>query len=87
MDDIKFIYWLNESFGPPHRYLGTNVENLQLEDGSIVWSTNCVDCLRSTIDNLNNSLGVDKAALNNYGKVIELTHPITYLSWTQLKNW
>ena len=31
-----------------------------------VLSTNCVDYLKSAIDNVDNSLGVDNMAINNY---------------------
>ena len=51
---LKSIYCLKESFGPPGRYLGANVENLQLENGCIVWYTNRVNHLKSEIENINN---------------------------------
>ena len=38
-----------------------------MKNGLIVWSTNCVDYLNSAIDNVDDSLGVDKMALNNDG--------------------
>ena len=38
-----------------------------MEDGRFVWPTNCVGYLKSEIDNVNNSLGVDKSVLKNYG--------------------
>ena len=66
-DALNMIYWLKEGFGPPERYLGANIEKVQLEDGRVVWSTNCVDYLNSAIENVDNSLGVDKMVLNNYG--------------------
>ena len=34
---------------------------------TIFWYTNCVDHLKSTIGDINNSLVVDNTALNNYG--------------------
>ena len=64
---LNIIYLLKEGFGPPDQYLGTNVEKVQLKDGLVVCSTNCVDYLNSVIENVDNSLGVDKTALNNYG--------------------
>ena len=67
IDALNMIYRLKEGFGPPDQYLGENVEKVQLKDGRVVWSTNCVDYLKSAIDNVDNSLGVDKTALNNYG--------------------
>ena len=38
-----------------------------MKDGIVVWSTNCVDYLKSAIENIDNSLGLDKTALKNYG--------------------
>ena len=63
------IYQLKEGFGPPDRYLDAKVEKLQLKDGRSVCSNNCIDYLKSAIENVDNSLGVDKTALNNYGDV------------------
>ena len=54
MDALNMIYRLKEGFGPPDRYLGANVEKLQLKDGRVVWSTNCVDYLKSAIENVDN---------------------------------
>ena len=65
MDALNMIYWLKEGFGTPDRYLGANVEKVQLKDGRVVCSTNSVDYLKSKIDNVDNSLGVDNTALNN----------------------
>ena len=64
---LNVIYWLKEGFGPPDRCLGENDEKIQLKDGRVVWSTNCVDYLKSAIDKINNSYIVDKMALKNYG--------------------
>ena len=67
MDELNMIYWLKEGFGVPERYLGTNVEKVQLKNGRAVWSTNCVDYLKSAIENVDYSREVDKTALKNYG--------------------
>ena len=61
------IYCLKEGFETPEKYLSANFEKLQLKYGRVVWSTNCVDYLKSAIDNVYDSLGVDTTALNNYG--------------------
>ena len=66
MDALDIIYRLNEGFVPPNQYLGDNVKNVQLEDGRVFCFTNCVDYLNIAIENINNSLGMDKTALNNY---------------------
>ena len=67
MYTLNMIYWLKEGFGIPDQYLGANVEKVQLKDGPVVCSTNCVDYLKRYIENVDNSLGVDKTSLNNYG--------------------
>ena len=67
MDALNIIYRLKEGFGSPDRYIGGNVNKLQLKGVRVVWSTNCVYYLKSTIDNVDNLLGVYKTALNNYG--------------------
>ena len=67
MGVLNMIYRLREGFGPPDQYLGENIEKVQLKDGIFVWSTNCVDYLNSAIENVYNSIGVDKTALNIYG--------------------
>ena len=63
---LNMIYQLKEGFGSPGRYLGANVEKLQLKGGQVVCSTNCVDYLKSATKNVDNLLGVDKTALKNY---------------------
>ena len=67
MDELNMIYWLKEGFVSPERYLGANVEKVQLNDGRVVWSTNCVNYLKSAIEDVDNSLRVHKTALKNYG--------------------
>ena len=64
---LNMIYWLNEGFGPPDQYLGANVEKVQLKYGRVVCYTNCVEYLKTAIDNVDNSLGVHNTALNNDG--------------------
>ena len=67
MDELNMIYQLKDGFGPPDRYLNANVEKVQLKDGRVIWSTNCLNCLNSAIENVDNLILVDKTALNNYG--------------------
>ena len=67
IDALNLIYGLRDNFGPPDRYLGANFEKVQLYGGRIVWSTNCIDYLNSSIKNVKNSLVVDKYALKNCG--------------------
>ena len=67
MDVLNIIYQLKEGFGPPDQYLGANAEKVQLKYGRVVWSTNCVDYLKTAIDNVDDSPGLDKVVLNNDG--------------------
>ena len=67
MDALNMIYLLMEGFEPPDQYLVANVEKVQLNDGRVVWFTNCDDYLKSANDNDDNSTGVDKMALKNDG--------------------
>ena len=67
MDTLNIIYRLKERFGTPDQYIGANFYKLQLKDGRVVWSTNCVDYLKSAIENVDNPLGVDNTSINNYG--------------------
>ena len=64
-DNLYLIYMLKDSFVPPDQYLDDNIEKAQLKDGQSNWSTNFVDCLKSTIGNGNIALVVDKTANNN----------------------
>ena len=46
MDVLNMIYQLKGGFRSTDRYLGENVEKLQLKGGQVLWSTNCVDYLK-----------------------------------------
>ena len=67
MYESNIFYWLKEVFGPHNQYLGKNVEKVQFKDGQVVCSSKCVDYLKRAIENADNSLGVDKTAIKNYG--------------------
>ena len=64
---LNIICWLKDLFVPPDQYLGANGDKVQLKDGQVVWSTNCVDYLKIAIENVYDLLGLDNTALNNYG--------------------
>ena len=68
MDYLNLIFCLKEGFVPPGRYLGDNIKKLKLENVHILWYTNCVGYLNSEIDNFNNSLGVYRSMIQNYGE-------------------
>ena len=53
--------------GLPERYLGTNIEKIQLEDGHAVWSMICVDYLIGTIQNLDKLFKEDMSILKYFG--------------------
>ena len=38
---LNQVYLLKEGFGPPDRYLGANVNKLQLEAVRTIWSMTC----------------------------------------------
>ena len=67
MDTLNIICLLKEGFRPPDGYLGANDDKVQLKDGQGVWSTNCVEYLKSAVENVDSSIGVNKMALNNEG--------------------
>ena len=67
MDVLNTICWLKEGFGQPDQYLGANFEKVQLMYGIVVWCTNFVGFLKGAFVNVDNSLGVDKTELKNYG--------------------
>ena len=85
-DNLNIIYRLKEGFGPPDQYLGANVEKVQLEDGQVFWSTNCVDYLKSAIENLYNTLGENNTAIKNCGMGVGHTHPDSGQNYMSLKN-
>lgn len=67
MDRLNSVYRLKNSVGKPDRYLGANVDQVQLEDGTTAWSMSCVDYLDGAIKNVNTMLNNDKAALKMFG--------------------
>ena len=58
---------MKEGYGPPTRYLGANIDRIQLEYVRIVWSETCVDYLRGSIDNVDRMLKEYNTALKCYG--------------------
>ena len=60
------FYRLNGGVGSPSRYLGGNLEKMQLEDSREVWSMACVDYIKGAIVNANNILGTDKVAMKRF---------------------
>ena len=67
LEALSGFYRLKDGAGALERYLDTNVDQIQLKDGSTAWSMTCVDYLKGAIKNANNSLGEDTAALKMLG--------------------
>ena len=70
---INSIYRLKEGVGPPDRYLGGSMERVQLQDGSVAWSMNCVEYLQGAISNVDNFLKECESSLKMYGDGINNT--------------
>ena len=67
--DMKLLssfYRLNDGIGIPSRYLGANIEKVQLEDSREVWSMTCVDYIKGAINNVNDMLEEDKVAMKMF---------------------
>ena len=67
MTVLNGFYRLKDGVQSPDRYLGANLEKVQLEDGSTAWSMTCVDYLKGAIRNVDNMLEEDNAALKMFG--------------------
>ena len=53
MKELKGVYRLKyDVLGPPTKYLGTNAEKVQLDDGSIFWSTTSKEYFCVAIENV-----------------------------------
>jgi hypothetical protein len=51
INSLHNMYELKEgSIGPPTKYLGTNIEHMQLEDVHETWAMTSKDYIHSTID-------------------------------------
>ena len=53
--------------GSPRRYLGANIEKVQIYDDRTAWSMSCFDYLKGAVKNVDDMLGEDKAALKSFG--------------------
>ena len=67
MKRLSTFYRLKDGVGAPDRYLGANIEKVQLSDGKEVWSMTCVDYLKGAIRNVNNMLEESNTALKTFG--------------------
>ena len=43
IDDLESIYFMKKGrMGPPNRYLGANIENMQTQYGKVMWATHSI---------------------------------------------
>ncbi len=69
MESLQSIYRLKDVAEAPDRYLGANVDKVQLSDGRVAWSMSSYEYLTNAIANLETQLEKDKAPpLRTYGK-------------------
>jgi len=68
MGKINDTYRLKDgSIAPPNRYLGANIDKVQLEDGSMAWSQTSVDYLTGAVQQVEAELEKHKLTLKIYG--------------------
>ena len=62
INHLAEVYSLNDgSVGEPNRYIGANIENVQLDDGSVAWSMTSREYVINVIYNLEETLDCDGA--------------------------
>ena len=66
---LNQVYILREGFGSPYRYLGENVDKVQMEYGRTVWSMTCVEYICGDIKKIDLILEGNKAVLKSFGGV------------------
>lgn len=80
MNQLEVQYRLKDKAEIPGRYLGANIDKVQLHDGTLAWSMSSHEYLTNAIANLEEQLVQDKASpLKTYGnRSGERPFPITY---------
>ena len=80
MDYLESIYRLKDKAEAPDRYLGANMDKVQLEDGRVLWSMASYDYVKSSIANLEKTLEKEGSRpLRTYGKRAgERPFPVDY---------
>ena len=69
MDKIGLVYRLKKgSIAPPERYLGVNIEKVQLNDGLTAWAITSVDYMKAAIAQIQSDLEEDNVSLEMYRK-------------------
>jgi len=88
MKRLNNIYRHKNVSGSPKRYLGSNLDQVQLKDGRISWSMSCVDYLKGAVKNVDKMLKEDKAVLKSFGDGHQ-PYPSTYrpeIEMSELRN-
>ena len=81
MKFLSEVYRLKDgSVGEPDRYLGANIEEVRLDDGSVAWSMTSRDYVTNEIQNLEDMLARDgDQPLKIFGKTAgESPFPLNY---------
>ena len=70
MNRLSEVYKLKDGIlGEPDRYLSSNIEKVQLDEGSVVWSMTSREYVTNVIQNLEDTLARDSShPLNIFGK-------------------
>ena len=68
IDALTSIYVMEQgSMGPPERYLGSNIEKVQTQDGKVMWANHSGDYCKSAIVYMEKTLAADEKTLSQYG--------------------
>ena len=77
MQRLNQIYRLKEVFGTPDRYIGANVDKIQLQDGRTVWFMFCIEYIHGDIKNMDSILEGNKVDLKSF-KYVHFPYPSSY---------
>jgi hypothetical protein len=77
---LQKLYVLkDDSIGPPKRYLGANIDIVQVSNGRVIWAMSSESYVRAAIDNVENMLKADASPpLKIYGDC-KRPYPSNYL--------
>ena len=67
MKRLGEMYRLKDGTGAPDRYLGGNIERVQVSDGSVAWSLSCHDYLSNAIQQVKSELAQKDLTLKEFG--------------------
>jgi hypothetical protein len=72
----KYFTIKDNKYGPPDTYLGSNVEKVQLDDGSYAWSMHSQHYFKSLVQTIEDLLGEDGRELKSTFKQKKHTGPL-----------